>query len=99
MSFADWFSMKTMTMGGLAAGGEGEGLGEEVGDGCGTPPSSAPTLRSRSETRHSKAFSAERPSDEKTKTTATMRSVFDPCFRRCLPLMDLPLVSGFSASG
>jgi hypothetical protein len=70
--------------------GLADGLGLGVGDGRGTPPSSAPTLRSRSEMRHSKALSAVRPNEVKTNMTPIMTSVFDRCFRRCLPLTDLP---------
>ena len=61
-------------------------LGPAVGDGIGVWPSSAPTLRSRSDTRHSNALSAVSPNELKIRTTPTMTSVFDLCFRRCLPL-------------
>src|SRR5204862_6491083 len=63
-----------------------DGLGLGTGDGIGVWPSSAPTLRSRSDTRHSNALSAVSPSELKTRTTPTMTSAFDLCFRRCLPL-------------
>jgi hypothetical protein len=66
--------------------GLSDGLGLGSGDGNGVWPSSAPTLRSRSETRHSNARCAVSPSEERIKTTPTMTSVFDRCLRRCLPL-------------
>jgi hypothetical protein len=66
----------------------GFGLGD--GDGNGTPPSRAPTRRSRSDTRHSRALSAVRPSEVKTNTMPMMTSVLDLFLRRCLPFMKPP---------